>query len=489
MKIGVRRLVVAVGSLALVTGGLSASATSAVAATPPYEPDPGSIGSITFFDASGQVVTSGAVNDVPFASYVLASHAGRAGDSKATLFGYLPKSGVPSGAWSGEALTASTNYPNASAPAPLTTSTLPLVSLTSGDSTLATLVADFPNTATDAYQGLYQIRVKTSGVGQPPDATYDSADILVSGSTWTQVYPGAAQATTTALAVTPASPVTQGAAVALNATVTPSAAAGTVQFQDGGSNLGSPVTVSAGIASLSTTALTVATHSLTATFTATDPTYLGSTSAAVSFVVDPLPTPPPPPADTTLTSHASHSSVTYGTGVTLSGVLRRLDGTPVPGAAIAVQSRALGATAWTALSTVGTSASGGWATAVRPGANRSYRAIYAGDAGDRASASATVTVTVRPKITLKLSKSKVRLATKVSFTGSVTPTHKGMRVSLQWLRHGKWVTKQTAKLSSTSKFSIVLKTFSRTDYFWRVVLSAHSDHVAGVSPSLKLKVM
>ncbi len=56
------------------------------------------------------------------------------------------------------------------------------MSLTSNDSTIATLISDFPNTATDAYQGLYQIRVKTSGVGQPPDATYDSADILVTGT-------------------------------------------------------------------------------------------------------------------------------------------------------------------------------------------------------------------------------------------------------------------------------------------------------------------
>ncbi len=85
-------------------------------------------------------------------------------------------------------------------------------------------------------------------------------------------------ATSTALTVSPASPATQGATVVLKATITPTAAAGTVQFKDGASNLGSPVTVSAGIASLSTTALSVATHSLTAIFTPSGSTYLGSTS-------------------------------------------------------------------------------------------------------------------------------------------------------------------------------------------------------------------
>ena len=201
-----------------------------------------------------------------------ASHAGRAGDTRATLFGYLPKNGIASGAWTGEALTASTTYPNAAAPAPLGSSALPLVTLTSGDSTLASLISDLPNTATDAYQGLYQIRVKTSGVGQPPDATYDSADILVTGSTWAQVYPAVAQSTTTALTVTPASPQIAGTTVTLKATVTPSGAAGSVQFKDGATNIGAAVAVAGGIAQTTTAALAAGAHSLTAVFTPTDAT-------------------------------------------------------------------------------------------------------------------------------------------------------------------------------------------------------------------------
>ncbi len=118
MNLRVRRLVVAVGSLLLVTGGLAASGGAAQAAAPPYEPDPGSIGALTFYNApargDGRQHQRRAVRDLR-----AGGAAGRAGDTKATVFGYLPKNGIASGAWSGEALTASTTYPNAAAPAAL----------------------------------------------------------------------------------------------------------------------------------------------------------------------------------------------------------------------------------------------------------------------------------------------------------------------------------------------------------------------------------
>ena len=61
------------------------------------------------------------------------------------------------------------------------------MSRTASDLTLANLVADLPNTAVDSYQGLYELRLKTSGPSQPPGATYQSVDILVSGTSWSVV--------------------------------------------------------------------------------------------------------------------------------------------------------------------------------------------------------------------------------------------------------------------------------------------------------------
>ncbi|MGH3822781.1 MAG: Ig-like domain repeat protein [Pseudonocardiaceae bacterium] len=90
--------------------------------------------------------------------------------------------------------------------------------------------------------------------------------------------------TQTALAVTPPSPAVAGTVTTFTATVTP-AAAGSVQFKDGDTPLGSPVTVTNGTASL-TTRLPLGTHSLTAAFTPTNPAVATpSTSAPVPYLV------------------------------------------------------------------------------------------------------------------------------------------------------------------------------------------------------------
>jgi hypothetical protein len=85
--------------------------------------------------------------------------------------------------------------------------------------------------------------------------------------------------------IAPAGPsgVAPGTVETLKATVFPSAA-GSVQFEDGGVDIGGPVIVSGGVASSSTT-LAPATHSLTAVFNSSDPAFTGSTSPTVRYVV------------------------------------------------------------------------------------------------------------------------------------------------------------------------------------------------------------
>jgi Bacterial Ig-like domain (group 3) len=96
----------------------------------------------------------------------------------------------------------------------------------------------------------------------------------------------APQHTTTQLTTSPASPVTQGNPVTLTATITPTAAAGTIQFKDGTADLGNPVVASNGAASATTSELAPGSHQLTAVFTPTTPaTYSPSTSPAVTFVI------------------------------------------------------------------------------------------------------------------------------------------------------------------------------------------------------------
>ena len=157
------------------------------------------------------------------------------------------------------------------------------------------------------------------------------------------VYPAiVATPTTTSLATVPTSPQNAGTSVTLNATVSP-ATAGTVQFKDGASNIGTPVTVSAGAASTSTSSLTVGSHSLTAVFTPTNTTlFAGSTSTAVTFVVNGIPAvstttglsvnPSTAPAFTAVALHADVTKTSDASALAAgAGSVKFLDGLTVLG--------------------------------------------------------------------------------------------------------------------------------------------------------------
>jgi hypothetical protein len=157
---------------------------------------------------------------------------------------------------------------------------------------------------------------------------------LLSGRAFSSSPPAATRlitATGTTLTTSPASPVAQGIQVALNATVTPATAVGTVQFKDGTTNLGNPVIVMNGTASGFTSALPAGSRSLLAVFAPTDPAaYAPSTSPAVTFVVAGAPAtgttlatslPSPIPQDTPVTLTATV------TPPTAAGTVQFKDGT------------------------------------------------------------------------------------------------------------------------------------------------------------------
>jgi hypothetical protein len=421
------RSVATVAAATVVSGSLLAglAGTAHAAGNPPWEPigNPPEVGGLTFYNTSGQVITSGSTTSASIAAYVQGSSTVRAGDTKATLFAYTPVNGQLPGAWShDDQLSSSTAYPNAGAPAALAGSSLPLVTGAAGDESLATDITNNPNSdvSGDGYAGLYVLRLYTSSPGNGGSTTYDEAVVSVSGTTWTLDYspstaitptlatspaspqfqgssvtltatvpvgvPGsitfdnggtpitgatnvpvsaagsasttvtglpvgsnsltavftptsgsafaggtstasaytinAPSPTTTSLAVSPTSPQNVGTSETLTATVT-AGVAGSVQFVDNGSNLGSPVAVSGGTASTTTTALPLGTDSLTAVFTPTSNAYAQSTSSAVSFVIQPL-------GDHTATALAVNlSGVTVGSPVTVTADVADTD-TPGP---------------------------------------------------------------------------------------------------------------------------------------------------------------
>ncbi len=295
------------GAALLVTGAAVHAGT-----IPPWEPDRNSVGGLLFFDSSGNQITGGSINDDPIAAYVQGTSTIRSGDTKATLYGYLPKSGQQPGQFSGEILGGPSVYPNSAAPAPLAGSPLPLETGSAIDLTVADLAADYPNTDTssDGYAGLYQLRLLTTQAGQAGNTTYDSADILITGNSWSVAYTKQSTVTThTTLSVTPATAAFHGAKVKLSASVSPSAAAGSVVFLDGTKQL-KKVALSGGKATYSTTALADGTHKLRAKFVPSDAQAFGASKSTVhTLVVKAHPT--------TTTLKASKTSVAKGAKVTL----------------------------------------------------------------------------------------------------------------------------------------------------------------------------
>lgn len=121
--------------------------------------------------------------------------------------------------------------------------------------------------------------------------------------------------TSTTTTVTPsATSATSGTAITLTATVSPSAATGTITFYDGSSSLGTG-SLSSGSASLSTSALSVGTHSITASYGGSS-SYEASTSSAVTVTITAAST-----TATTTTLSTTLTASTYGTAITFTAAV------------------------------------------------------------------------------------------------------------------------------------------------------------------------
>jgi CSLREA domain-containing protein len=140
--------------------------------------------------------------------------------------------------------------------------------------------------------------------------------------------------TTTSITSTP-NPSVYGQAVMFTATVTSTVGtpSGSVQFYADGSALGSPVALSNGQASLSTSALAVGTHPITATYSG-DTNHNGSTSNTIDHVVN--------PADTTTTIASALNPSIVGQAVTFTVAVTATIGTPTGSVQFYADGSALG---------------------------------------------------------------------------------------------------------------------------------------------------
>jgi len=195
------------------------------------------------------------------------------------------------------------------------------------------------------------------------------------------------------------------------------------------------------------------------------------------------------PTATGLTAAAAAATVTYGQPVTVSGTLTAgAAGAPVAGAAVSLQARPAGGTAWSTVGSATTSASGAVSVANTPGANVEYRLAFAGTPDQLASTSATVSVGVRPLLTASLSPKQVKAGKAATISGTVTPTHAGQQILLQQLVNGTWQAIDQTTLSTTGSYAFQVAPSTSGVFTYRAAKPADADHVATESASVQLTV-
>ena len=194
MKSGLsRRLAVLSASTAVAAGLIVAGATSAHATAPVWEPTAESVGTITFYDAAGAVITSGSTSTAPFAAYAVGSATVRAGDVQAQLLFANPDHTSIPGAWFKANVGLYTPYPLSTGPANIKTlsNTHPVVAGSGADLTPDAFESAVTIDPTAGYMNVIHVRLRTANSANQPTATYDDADILVNPAahTWSQIYP------------------------------------------------------------------------------------------------------------------------------------------------------------------------------------------------------------------------------------------------------------------------------------------------------------
>lgn len=433
------------------------------------EPDPDRVGGLTFYNAAGQEVTSGDL-DEPLADFVVADDVVREGDGFATLYLYSSDDEVAPGAWTGTQLSGTGAFPVAGAPAVINPGDAVYRSSAS-DLTLADIFEDYENLT-------FEVRLRTSSATAGVGSSYASTLVQVNGTagTWSLGDGGTVLPTTTTL--TAPGTATYGGTVRLTAGLSRSAA-GDVEFFDGATSLGTrPVARAERGAVLDVPASQVGARSFRAVFTPTKAdVYSGSESSAVAVNVA--------KATPTLTATVP-AAAAYGRVFAVTAKVQAAGGTPTGTVSVKLGS----ATIATGTLAQGAASIPVPAAALTPGA-RSLSVVYGGSA-TVAGATSNHAVSVakvgglKPvlKVTKKPTRKKAGKAT-VTVAAPAGLVKAGGKATVV-LTKGKTVKRVVVTVKS-GKATAKLPKLPKGTWTVRVDYAGDAYYLAGKSKTVKVK--
>jgi Bacterial Ig-like domain (group 3) len=340
----------------------------------------------------------------------------------------------------------------------------------------------------------------TTGVGVMPTLQLGSTT-----ATWTSAQRGRHRrnvillstcssncATTTAL-TSSLNPSTAGASVTFTATVTCTTtcaaspgvpSAGTVQFKDAGTAMGSAVTVSAsGVATYTTATLAVGTQAITAVYSGSGTKWATSTSSSLSQVVNGAPT------TTTLTASPNPNS--YGTAATLKATVAcTASGCGTPAGTVKFTNNSVTITGCSAVTL-----SAGVATCSLSGLNGgtySVAAVYTPSSTSYVtSTSSTVSqqvVAASTTTALTSSANPSTFGSSVTFTATVTPASGSPAVGSVAFMNGS-TTLSTVTLNSSGIATYALSTLAVGSYSLSAVFTPTNSSNFGTSTGTLTQVV
>ena len=194
-------------------------------------------------------------------------------------------------------------------------------------------------------------------------------------------------------------------------------------------------------------------------------------------------------APSTLSLTAAPAVTTYPARTVLTARLYT-GGVLVPGARLGLYVRAAGTTSWRALAIVTTDVNGRAQLPLSPAYDSEYvaRDLRPASTSLVPAADSTVRrVDVHRAATIVASRTVLALGGAVRFSGVVTPSGRGLVVSLQHVVAGRWVTVARTTVGKGSVYAVTIKP-PRGRPAYRVVVAGDPYHLGAVSPARTLRV-